>query len=95
MIEIILVISVVLNIVLLTGISLSEDTTDFKLKNQRLQFENQILHKEYYKLKEVLYYLKDDDVKVDWSNEGIVVFYLPENNDMDELFNRLKESWDL
>ena len=89
MIESILIISVFLNIVLISCIYLSDDCTELKLENQKLQFENQIITREYNKSKSMFNYLRDNDVKVDWEHDGAIIFYMPEEDSLRELF----EGW--
>ena len=92
MIEIFLIISVFLNIVILSVLYLSDNGDEWKFENQRLQMQNKILLKEYYKMKDLFVYLKNNDVEVNWNDDDVVIFYMPYDNH-DEVFSEWEEEW--
>ncbi len=91
MIESILIISVFLNIVLISCIYLSDDCTELKLENQKLQLENKLLLREHTKMRQFLSYLKNNDVNVDFSSKDHIVIYNPKEDDFEEFVESLND----
>ena len=92
MIKFLITINILINIIVITWVWLfsSNEETDLKVKNYQLKCQNLILEREYEKLRDFIDDIRNEEVKIDWSNDKYIVVYEPKTDDFKRFFTDLR-----
>lgn len=80
-----LAISVFLNMFLGFLILNSDNDVDIKVENKRLEMENIVLNRELNKFRDLFHYMIDKDVRLDKSDDEMVIIYKKQEDNLKEI----------
>ena len=88
-IEALLGISFFINLFLGFILLSSDNETDYKIENKRLEMENIILERERVKMRDLFHYLIDKDVRLDKSDDEMVIIYKKQEDNLKEILEQV------
>lgn len=84
-ITVLLCVSFGLNLLLGFILLASEDDSDLKVENKKLEMENIVLNREVNNMRDLFHYMIDNDVRIDKSDEEMVIIYKKQEDNLKEI----------